>query len=70
VDSWRLIKKLDINPELPDIQRKRLQNIIVKNQRAFGLDDCLGHLDVQVQIPFKPQAKEASLPPFHASPAN
>jgi len=70
VDSWRLIKELDINPELPDIQRKRLQDIIVKNQRAFGLDDCLGHLDVKVQMPFKPEAKEASLPPFHASPAN
>ena len=31
VDSKRLIKELDINPELPDVQRKRLQDIIVKN---------------------------------------
>jgi len=37
VDSKRLIKELDINPELPDVQRKKLQDVIVKNQRAFGL---------------------------------
>jgi hypothetical protein len=70
VDSKRLIKELDINPELPDVQRKKLQDVIVKNKRAFGLDDQLGHLDVKVQIPLKPEAKEVSLPPFHASPAN
>jgi hypothetical protein len=70
VDSKRLIEELDINPELPDVQRKKLQDVIVKNQRAFGLDDRLGHLDVKVQIPLKPEAKEVSLPPFHASPAN
>jgi len=70
VDSKRLIEELDINPELPDVQRKKLQDVIVKNQRAFGLDDRLGHLDVKVRIPLKPEAKEVSLPPFHASPAN
>jgi hypothetical protein len=58
VDSKRLIEELDINPELLDVQRKRLQDVIVKNQRAFGLDDQLGHLDVKVQIPFKLEAKE------------
>jgi len=70
VDSKRLIEELNINPELPDNQRKKLQDIIVKNQRAFGLDNCLGYLDVEVQIPLKPEAKEVSLLPFHASPAN
>ena len=70
VDSKRLIEELNINPELPDNQRKKFQDIIVKNQRAFGLDNCLGYLDVEVQIPLKPEAKEVSLLPFHASPAN
>jgi len=70
VDSKRLIEELDINPELPDVQRKKLQDVIVKNQRAFGLDNRLGHLNVKVRIPLKPEAKEVSLPPFHASPAN
>jgi hypothetical protein len=37
VDSKRLIEELDINPELPDIQRKKLQDVIVKNQRALVL---------------------------------
>jgi hypothetical protein len=70
VDSKRLIKELNINPKLPDIQRKKLQDVIIKNQRAFGLDNSLGHLDVKVQIPLKPEAKEVSSPPFHALLAN
>jgi hypothetical protein len=44
--------------------------VIVKNQLAFGLDDRLGHLDVKIRIPLKPDAKEVSLPPFPCSPAN
>ena len=44
--------------------------MIVKNHRAFGLDDRLGHLDHAIHIRLKPRAKEISLPPFHASPAN
>jgi hypothetical protein len=54
VHSKRLIEELDINPKLPDIQRKKFQDVIVKNQRAFGVDDQLGHLDIKVQIPLKP----------------
>ena len=70
VDSRRLIKELNINPELPDVQRKELQDVIIRNQKAFGLDNQLGHLDVKVQIPLKPEAREVSLLPFHASLAN
>jgi hypothetical protein len=70
VDSKGLIEELNINPKLLDIQRKKLQNVIVKNQRPFGLDDRLGHLNVKVQIPLKPEAKELCLPPFHTLPAN
>ena len=70
VDSKRLIEVLDINPELPAVERDRIQEVIVKNHQAFGLDDRLGHLDHAIHIPLKPGAKEISLPPFHASPAN
>jgi len=70
VDSKQLIEVLDINPELPASKKKELQDVITKNQRAFGLDDRLGHLDQAIQIPLKAEAKEISLPPFHASPAN
>ncbi len=57
VDSKRLIEALDINPELPACERKEIQDVITKNYRAFGLDDRLGHLEVAVQVPLKPEAK-------------
>ena len=31
VDSKRLIKALNINPELPAVERDRIQEVIVKN---------------------------------------
>ena len=70
VDSKRLIEALDINSELPAVERDRIQEVFVKNHQAFSLDDCLGHLDHTIHIPLKPGVKEISLPPFHASPAN
>ena len=45
VDSNRLIEILDINLELPASKRKEIQDMITENHRAFGLDDCLGHLN-------------------------
>jgi hypothetical protein len=35
VDSERLIKALDINPELPASKRKEIQDVIVRNQQAL-----------------------------------
>jgi hypothetical protein len=69
-DFVRLIEELDINLKLLDNQMKKLQDVIVKNQKAFGLDDCLRHCDVKVQIPLKLEANEVYLPPFHTSLAN
>ena len=68
MDSEILIEVLDINPELPASKRKEIQDVIVKNHWAFGLDDCLGHLDQTIKIPLKLDAKEISLPPFHVPP--
>jgi hypothetical protein len=70
VDSKRLIEALNINPELPAVEKDRIQEVIIKNHQAFGLDDHLGHLDHAIHIPLKPGAKEISLLPFHASPTN
>ena len=70
IDCKRLIEALNINPELLAVEKERIQDVIVKNHWAFGLDDHLGHLDHAIHIPLKPGAKEISLPPFHASPAN
>ena len=69
ISSNRLIKELDINPELPPVKRQRLEPVIQANQLSFGLDNQLGHLDAKVQIPSIPGAKPISLPPFPSSPA-
>jgi hypothetical protein len=53
VDSDRLIEVLDINPKLPESKRKEIQDVIIKNHRAFGLDDRLGHLNQPISIPLK-----------------
>ena len=60
------IWQLQLNSEIGQTN----QDVIVKNHQAFGLDDCLGHLDHAIQIPLKPGAKEISLLPFHDSPTN
>ena len=61
IDCKRLIEALNINPELLAVEKERIQDVIVKNHWAFGLDDHLGHPDHAIQI---------SLLPFHASPTN
>src|ERR1700729_3335214 len=70
MDSEGLIEVLDINPELLASKRKEIQDVIIKNQQALGLDNSLRHLDQTIKIPLKPDAKEISLPLFHASPTN
>ena len=57
VDSKRLIEALNINPQIPAVERDRIQEVIIKNHWAFGLDDHLGHLDHAIHIPLKPWAK-------------
>ena len=64
VDSKRLIEALNINAELLAVERDRIQEVIIKNHRAFGLDHRLGHLDHAIHIPLKPGAKEIF---FHLS---
>ncbi|KZP04507.1 hypothetical protein FIBSPDRAFT_692972, partial [Athelia psychrophila] len=70
VDSAKMFEALDINPDLPPEKRKKIEEVIWANQRAFGLNDRLGELtDFKVKIPLYPGAKEVSLPPFPSSPA-
>ena len=42
VVSARLITELDINQELSLEQKKGIRDVVLRNQRAFGLDDKLG----------------------------
>ena len=69
ISSNRLIKELDINPEVPPVKRQQLEQVIQANQLSFSLDNRLGHLDTKVQIPLVPGTKPISLPPFPSSPA-
>lgn len=60
--SSRLVEELDINPALPKDQQDRIAEVVKRHAEAFGLDDRLGHLNANVQIPLKPGWKEVSLP--------
>ncbi|KAF8989242.1 hypothetical protein BDZ89DRAFT_974779, partial [Hymenopellis radicata] len=59
-----------ISPTLNSEQRLALENVLLSNQDAFGLDGRLGNHDTQVEITLKPNAEPISLPPFPASPLN
>ncbi|KIO22427.1 hypothetical protein M407DRAFT_54345, partial [Tulasnella calospora MUT 4182] len=43
--------------------------VLMKNQRAFGLDGRLGEYHAKVRINLRQDAKEVSLAPYSASPA-
>ncbi|PBK88559.1 hypothetical protein ARMGADRAFT_901106, partial [Armillaria gallica] len=66
----KLLDKLDLSSSLTDNQRCLLQKVILENQHAFGLDNCLGNNDARVEVRLKTDAQPVSLPPFPASPAN
>ncbi|KAJ7630155.1 hypothetical protein B0H17DRAFT_962475, partial [Mycena rosella] len=61
---------VDISPDISDAQRTALEEIILRNKLAFGVDGRLGNYEGQVEISMKPGAEPVSLPPFPVSPAN
>ena len=63
-----LLSQVNFSPDLTPEQRKELEEVVLKNKEAFGLDGRLGHYDAKVKIPLRPDAKEVSLPPFPVSP--
>ncbi|THU75806.1 hypothetical protein K435DRAFT_623286, partial [Dendrothele bispora CBS 962.96] len=70
VPAERLIQEVDISSDLSTEQRSKLEQVILKNSNAFGLDGKLGNYDAKVDIQLKPGSKPVSLPPFPCSPAN
>ena len=70
VPAARLLKEVDISPNLTRIQMKQLQEVIELHEKAFGLDGRLGHYVEKVEIPLLPNTKPISIPPFQVSPAN
>ncbi|KIJ51021.1 hypothetical protein M422DRAFT_125485, partial [Sphaerobolus stellatus SS14] len=70
VSRINLVSEVDIFKDLSLDQRQRLEEILKRNESAFGLDGRLGHYPAKVEIPLREGAKETSCPPFFASPAN
>jgi hypothetical protein len=70
VSGDRLLAEVDFSPDLLESQRKQLEEVVLKNSKAFGLDGRLGDYAAHIDITMKPNAEPVSLPPFHASPAN
>ena len=65
-----LLQELDISANLSSEQAQKIQNILIKHKKVFGLDGCLGNYAEEVRIPLNLDTKPISIPPFHASPAN
>src|SRR5260221_2620639 len=64
-----LIKALDINPRLDSQQKKKVQDVLIRNHLAFSLDGRIGkYEEIQYEIRLTPDATPVSLPPYHASP--
>ncbi|KAJ3871382.1 hypothetical protein F5051DRAFT_463792 [Lentinula edodes] len=70
VEQNQLLTEVDICTELSKDQRMQLEQIILKNEEAFGLDGRLGNYAEKVEVPLLPNAQPVSLPPIPLSPAN
>ncbi|KZT31935.1 hypothetical protein SISSUDRAFT_964144, partial [Sistotremastrum suecicum HHB10207 ss-3] len=70
VPSSQLLKEVDFAPDLSPDQRKQLEDVVLKHQKAFGLDNRLGEFDANVTIKLKPNSKPISIPPYSTSPKN
>lgn len=70
ISSDQLLLELDISPDISSDQRRRVEEVILKNKMVFSLDGRLGNYEGRVDIAMKPGAQPVSLPPFPVSPAN
>jgi hypothetical protein len=70
ISSDRLLDEISISPDLSEQQRRHLEEVLLRNAGAFGLDGKLGNFDAKVDIKLKPGSQPVSLPPFPTSPAN
>ena len=58
-----------LGPDIPPEILPKLEEVLQRNARAFGVDGRLGHVDAKVSIPLRPGAQPVSLPMYGASPA-
>ena len=69
IPTQELLSSLDFNPKLSTSQRKTLERIVFKNQKAFALDGWIGeYSDIKYAIKLTEDAVPISMPPYHASP--
>ncbi|HXP51692.1 MAG TPA: reverse transcriptase domain-containing protein, partial [Bacteroidia bacterium] len=67
VKSEDLIESVDISKDLTEGQREKLIKVILRNEKAFGLNGRLGNPPGELEINLRPGSKEVSLPPFGSS---
>ena len=60
---------VNLGPEIPAEVRPKLEAVLQKNTKAFGVDGRLGHVEAKVKIPLHPGTQPTSLPVYGASPA-
>ncbi|KZS86485.1 hypothetical protein SISNIDRAFT_420831, partial [Sistotremastrum niveocremeum HHB9708] len=70
VKTSDLLKALDFSKDLTAEERTAIEEVVLKNSKAFGLDGRLGTHESKVDVPLKPDSKPVSLPPFPVSLAS
>ncbi|KIY62092.1 hypothetical protein CYLTODRAFT_336466, partial [Cylindrobasidium torrendii FP15055 ss-10] len=60
---------LNFGPDVPPLIRPQLEQVLRKNERAFGVGNRLGEADVRVQLDLMDGARPVALPMYQASPA-
>ena len=69
VPTSELLNSLDFNLKLSNSQRKALERVIYRNQKAFSLDGRIGeYSDIKYSIKLTEDAVPISMLPYHASP--
>ena len=66
----QLLTEVDISPNLTQVQKMKLQEVLKRRKEAFGLEGRLGYYAEEVDIPLLPNTKPISIPPYQASPTN
>ena len=65
----RLLEEVKFAETLTKEQRILIEQVVLKNYQAFGLDGRLGNYPANVEINLREGTKEISLAPYTASPA-
>ncbi|KAI4294339.1 hypothetical protein K525DRAFT_178901, partial [Schizophyllum commune Loenen D] len=59
---------VNLGPDIPEEYRARLNEVLRKHSRAFGVGGRLGEVDTKVKVSLKEGSQPVSLPGYGASP--